>query len=593
MDLDEDEELVYNQPAKVSSNAQQPSRDGGLFASTVLEKTVGTWFFDKRDRKRKYVALTGKVYTGPDAIRIARQDQQSEQNPTRTARYELKYGHMITSRETVMDLLGSTPTVCDNPLIQLCNWGLPKVVLARYAKNKVERLFAWQIDCLTVGNGCILSGNENLVYSAPTSGGKTLVSEILMLRQLARFMPSHADAIAPATKPPGTGAAKRRHTVFFVVPFVALAEEKAAYFQDMWQDMNISVKAFHGDGGDIAGSVLGEDVEVAVCTIERANILLTQLLDERREDQLKMVVVDEIHMLADAQRGFLLEVILSKIKYLLKDQVQVVGMSATLPNIADLAGWLGASLYTTQYRPVDLEVKVCVDRCLYALSKTAQPPTSGLSSVHGGVLAVTATGEETLPVDPLSTALCAPVANPTALPVVQYDYDNVVGMLPEDPDGMKRLCLDTVLIGKSVMLFCNSKRRCEVCASAVAESISKHLHTIIEESLPKAAVAWGAPPQPGGRTGPHSSHSAGATGDAAMRAGRFALIEALSQTQVGLCPVLRLSLPHGVAYHHAGLTLDERKIVEDGFRQGFIQVLCTTSTLSAGVNLPAHRVIIR
>ena len=71
-----------------------------------------------------------------------------------------------------------------------------------------------------------------------------------------------------------------------------------------------------------------------------------------------MIVIDEIHMLSDKQRGFLLELLLSKTKYLFPSQrVQIVGMSATLPNISDLAGWLDASLYTTEFRPVNLSIK--------------------------------------------------------------------------------------------------------------------------------------------------------------------------------------------------------------------------------------------
>lgn len=49
----------------------------------------------------------------------------------------------------------------------------------------------------------------------------------------------------------------------------------------------------------------------------------------------------------------------------------------------------------------------------------------------------------------------------------------------------------------------------------------------------------------------------------------------------------------GVAVHHAGLELDDRLQVEKGFLAGQINVICCTSTLAVGVNLPCHLVIVK
>ena len=71
------------------------------------------------------------------------------------------------------------------------------------------------------------------------------------------------------------------------------------------------------------------------------------------------------------------------------------------------------------------------------------------------------------------------------------------------------------------------------------------------------------------------------------------VLEQLKRSPAGLDPSLAKSISFGVSYHHAGLSYDERDIIEGAFKQGTIKVLISTTTLSAGVNLPARRVIIR
>ena len=56
---------------------------------------------------------------------------------------------------------------------------------------------------------------------------------------------------------------------------------------------------------------------------------------------------------------------------------------------------------------------------------------------------------------------------------------------------------------------------------------------------------------------------------------------------------LQQLLPHGFGIHHAGLSREDRTLVEDLFADKHIQVLVATSTLSIGINLPSHTCIIK
>lgn len=56
---------------------------------------------------------------------------------------------------------------------------------------------------------------------------------------------------------------------------------------------------------------------------------------------------------------------------------------------------------------------------------------------------------------------------------------------------------------------------------------------------------------------------------------------------------MRSLLPDGIGIHHAGLSRDDRQLVENLFADKHIQILVSTATLAWGVNLPAHTVIIK
>lgn len=58
-------------------------------------------------------------------------------------------------------------------------------------------------------------------------------------------------------------------------------------------------------------------------------------------------------------------------------------------------------------------------------------------------------------------------------------------------------------------------------------------------------------------------------------------------------PELRQFVVKSIAFHHAGLTMNDRNVVERKFLDGSINILCSTSTLSTGMNLRASLVIIK
>ncbi|KAG8375552.1 hypothetical protein BUALT_Bualt10G0111900 [Buddleja alternifolia] len=402
-----------------------------------------------------------------------------------------------------------TPASCSSikDSLDLNNW-LPLEICNIYNKKGISKLYPWQVDCLQVDG---VLHNRNLVYCASTSAGKSFVAEILMLRRVL-----------------ATGK-----IALLVLPYVSICAEKTEHLEVLLEPVDKHVRSFYGNQG---GGTLPKDTSVAVCTIEKANSLINRLLEEGRLSELGTIVIDELHMVGDQSRGYLLELMLTKLRYAAGEGnvdsssgessgtssgrsdpargLQIVGMSATLPNVAAIADWLQAALYETNFRPVPLEEYIKVGSTIYNKEMEIVRTIPKMADLGG-----------------------------------------------KDPDHIVELCNEVVQEGHSVLIFCSSRKGCE----STARHIAKYLKRF--------------------SVSPRSDHSE--SFDVTFA------IDALRRSPAGLDPILEETLPLGVAYHHAGLTVEERETIETCYRKGLVRVLTATSTLAAGVNLPARRVIFR
>jgi hypothetical protein len=146
-----------------------PDSNAASFRSQidVENRGLGTWFFDKRTRKRRYVSLIGKNFVGPAAIEQAKQDKISELHPANSARAELRYLMTTMAPNSLDDLLSAGPgsqnsssTLFNNDPLALSQWGIPLRVVDKYFSMGVTKLFPWQIECLGVDDGNVLRGGD-------------------------------------------------------------------------------------------------------------------------------------------------------------------------------------------------------------------------------------------------------------------------------------------------------------------------------------------------------------------------------------------------------------------------------------------------
>lgn len=198
---------------------------------------------------------------------------------------------------------------------------IPTNIYEELALRGFKELRPSQVKAIDAG---LFNGN-NLLVCTPTASGKTLVGEMAALQ--AVFNGSKA---------------------VYVVPLRALASEKYQQFTKAYPRLKIALTS--GDT-DKADTYLAR-YDIIITTSEKLDSLIRHHTPWLTS--VGALVVDEIHLLNDAGRGPTLEILLTLMRKLLP-QLQLVGLSATIGNPKELAGWLDASLVEDTWRPVRLD----------------------------------------------------------------------------------------------------------------------------------------------------------------------------------------------------------------------------------------------
>lgn len=324
--------------------------------------------------------------------------------------------------------------------------------------------------------------------------------------------------------------------VIYTAPIKALSNQKFRDYGRMFGEERVGLVT-----GDL---VIRRD---AACRVMTTEILRNMLLGGEKLEQLDAVVIDEIHFLDDRERGTAWEELL----IYLPERVQIVGLSATLRNAKQFAAWLGhvrnrwVEVVEETKRAVPLDFAVCdVNIGVFPPAEFAKKMQRYVESAGGGAGggggrrdAHGRGGRDKGRPDRHGGRGGAPRAAITT-------HHDVFDMLV-DGDHLPYL------------YFCFSRKNVENFARSLGQRLR---HSLVDKAHRVELAA-------------RLDEFAGGEGGKVLE------------------PELRELYEKGIAFHHAGLHVQLKALVEELYEARLIQVLYCTSTFALGINMPARSAV--
>ncbi|CAD7959463.1 unnamed protein product [Amoebophrya sp. A120] len=439
-------------------------------------------------------------------------------------------GLKFTSEFSVSQYLLPDQEMAHTPLLDL--YPLPKTALQ---DKKFENLYKFSHfnAVQTQVFHTLYHTDYNVLVGAPTGSGKTNIAELAMFRLFNK---------TPDMK------------VIYIAPLKALAKERMEDWKVRFQkELGKSIVELTGDFTPDVNAL--DQAQLIITTPEKWDGISRHWQSRAYVRRVGLVIIDEIHLLGQ-DRGPVLEVIVSRMRYIsanLDVPIRFVGLSTALANSHDIADWLGIGMvgcfnFKPSVRPVPMTVHI-----------------RGFPEKH----------------------YCPRMAT-----MNRPAYEAIKHHSPTKP----------------VLIFVSSRRQTRLTALDLIGLINADVENLMNDRANGIAVEAASSPRMNGEGGTTTgagaaSSSSSSTANNSTTQENFGHpfrrfdpatdIEYLEKKPWITDPNLAMFLENGIGIHHAGLTEEDRLLVEKFYLKNKIMILIATSTLAWGVNFPAHLVIIK